>query len=68
MSHLIRPVNDYSCSLGEDFPVFPRFCKLMLDLVSYGRGSWVVGTKSWVVGTKSWVPSRGSLLKISNDY
>ena len=29
--------------------------------VSYGRGSWVVGTKSWV-------PSRGSLLIIINDY
>ena len=36
--------------------------------VSYGRGSWVVGTKSWVVGRGSWVPSRGSLLKIINDY
>ena len=28
----------------------------------------VVGRGSWVVRSKSWVPSRGSLLKIINDY
>ena len=28
MSYLIRPVNDCSCSLAEDFSVFPGFRKL----------------------------------------
>ena len=44
-----------------------RYVRRLLGGVSYGRGSWVVGTKSWVVGRGykvvghgSWVVGRGS--------